>query len=147
MNGLLESRDSEKTLTFSNSVIKDESGFGIGLDVRIKFFKNVTIKKWYEKTKEQDEDNVMEENKNSDLNNHDSSELFDNNTQFIVPPFFCDEILSDRLRDIPLKKPALPLKQQYSPEDTAPVTEDPALTSKMTPWHIYDLEFAIPYSF
>ena len=87
-------------------------------------------------------------NKHSDLNNHDSSELFDNNTQFIVPPFFCDEILSDRLRDIPLKKTSLPLKQQYSPEDTAPVIEDPVLTSKIqnstktvTPAIMLDTEF------
>ena len=131
LKALLESRDSEETLTFSNSVIKDQSGFKMGLEVRMKVFKNVEIKNWHEKTTEQDENNDIEENKNSDLNNPDSSELFDNNTHFMVPPFFCEEMLSDRHQEIPLKQPALRSKQKYSLDDTPHVTEDPALTSKI----------------
>ena len=48
LKGLLESRDIEKSMVYSNSVIKDQTGYGIGIDLQMKIFKNDDLKKVFE---------------------------------------------------------------------------------------------------
>jgi len=104
LKGLLESRNYEKTINYSNDVIKDASGFEIGMDIRMKVFKNDAIKSWYENTIEKSESgNLNPKNPDSDKKIRDSSEIFDKKQNFIETPFFCNEIITDSYQEIPLK--------------------------------------------
>jgi len=99
---MLESRDCAKTINYSNDVIRDASGFEVGVDVRMKVFKNDAIKSWYENTMEQTLDQ-----KNTDSKIQDSSEIFDKKQNLTETPFFCNEILTDSYQKIPLKNPEI----------------------------------------
>jgi len=103
----------------------------------MKVYKSATIKEWYEKTDTENQDSntmtdVDDTNPNIEPENQDSSELFDNNTHFMVPPFFCEDILFDKHREIPLKYAKLmPAKQKTPVTENPPAIEDPELVSKI----------------
>jgi hypothetical protein len=92
LKGLLESRNYEKTINYSNDVIKDASGFSIGMDIRMKVFRDETIKTWYENTIEQTL-NTKKSDPDTDIIENNYGEIFDNKTTLKEASFFCDDHL------------------------------------------------------
>ena len=96
LKGLLENRNSENTLNYSSNVIKDHSGFSVGMEFRMKVFKHEQMKV------------VNSKNVNCiPKDEHTTSDLFDNSQNLTEPPFFCNEILTDSYQEIPLKNPEM----------------------------------------
>ena len=106
LKALMESRDLEKTMNFSNDVLKDQSDFPVGHNIKMQIFNDEIMKNSYQ-TRTENNDNLF---------NPDKSFLD-------TPEFFCDEILTDKHQVIPLSY------QQKPPE--VPIRENTKLTEKI----------------
>lgn len=90
----------------------------------------LSIKTWYENTIEETLKQNIHNIPDADTETQDSSELFDSKQNFTETPFFCDEILSDNYRNIPLiNLPITTTTMEQLP--LLPVVENSKLLSKI----------------